>query len=297
MIVIASKNGQMGNRLNLFAHFMGFAIENNLKVINPAFEDYANLFETTSQDIFCRFPVKNFAPKPKPLEKKLRSKFFRYTALTAELIDKINIEQKFLKTIEAKTKKDYLDLSKLENSSYIRQWNIVIVKGYFFRDYLSVAKHANAIRAYFKPLKKYQDSVSYLVNTIRNNCDILIGIHIRQGDYMQAFPEHFHDTSAYVRIMQKVEALFENKKVAFLVCSDSKQDKNQFSKFNFTFGSNQIVEDMYSLSQCDYIIGVRSSYSRWASFYGNVPLYVVREPDKDVFLEDFKINFLDDSWW
>jgi hypothetical protein len=33
------------------------------------------------------------------------------------------------------------------------------------------------------------------------------------------------------------------------------------------------VEDLYSLARCDYLLGPPSTFSLWASFYGNVPLH------------------------
>ena len=47
------------------------------------------------------------------------------------------------------------------------------------------------------------------------------------------------------------------------------------------------VLDLYTLSICDRIIGPFSSYSRWASFMGEVPL---------CFLENKNQQFSDDSF-
>ena len=58
MFVIAQRANQLGNRLFLFAHFIAFAIENNVTLVNPAFEEYAHFFKTTSVDLFCRYPPK-----------------------------------------------------------------------------------------------------------------------------------------------------------------------------------------------------------------------------------------------
>ena len=59
MIVIGAKAGQMGNRMLLMAHFMANAIENNYAIINPTFDEYSGLFDTTSHDLWCRFPTAN----------------------------------------------------------------------------------------------------------------------------------------------------------------------------------------------------------------------------------------------
>jgi hypothetical protein len=53
MLVISRKSGQLGNRLLLFANFMAYAIENNYTVINPAFDEYAQFFKSTSKDFLC----------------------------------------------------------------------------------------------------------------------------------------------------------------------------------------------------------------------------------------------------
>src|SRR5262249_17802982 len=56
-IVVSFRTGQFGNRLMLFAHFIAMAEEQRHQVINFAFHSYSHLFETTRQDIYCRYPV------------------------------------------------------------------------------------------------------------------------------------------------------------------------------------------------------------------------------------------------
>ncbi|MFY8200703.1 MAG: hypothetical protein ACOVLE_08545, partial [Pirellula staleyi] len=56
MLIIAQKWFQLGNRLFTMGHFIASSIENGFTVANPAFEDYAVHFTSTSQDVFCRFP-------------------------------------------------------------------------------------------------------------------------------------------------------------------------------------------------------------------------------------------------
>jgi hypothetical protein len=52
MLIISAKSGQLGNRLLLFANFIAWAIEHNLTVLNPAFDEYAEFFVGTA-GIFC----------------------------------------------------------------------------------------------------------------------------------------------------------------------------------------------------------------------------------------------------
>ncbi|HAX17707.1 MAG TPA: hypothetical protein DCY00_03825 [Actinobacteria bacterium] len=51
---------------------------------------------------------------------------------------------------------------------------------------------------------------------------------------------------------------------------------------------NHFIEDLYSLALCDYIFGPPSTFSMWASFYGEVPLRFITNPDTDLSLDKFK---------
>ena len=126
---------------------------------------------------------------------------------------------------------------------------------------------------------------------VRKESDIVVGVHIRHGDYINFMQgRYFYTVDEYLAVMSKVKKLFINKKVAFLVCSNAKQQHRKFEKFNCFFGSDHIVEDLYSFAKCDYIIGPPSTYTLWASFYGNVPLYRITDITKAPTLDNFFIN-------
>jgi hypothetical protein len=44
---------------------------------------------------------------------------------------------------------------------------------------------------------------------------------------------------------------------------------------------------MYALASCDYIVGPPSTFSLWASFYGQVPLCFLQKPDEPLALANF----------
>jgi len=160
--------------------------------------------------------------------------------------------------------------------------------GWFANDLANLNKHQIEIRKYFEPLKKYQKNIDNLISKIRVNTDLLIGVHIRQGDYLQHQDgRYFYSTEVYVKIMESVLRLFPQQKVKFLICSNQKQENESFQHLSFVYGNNHLIEDMYSLAECDYIIGPPSSYTMWASFYGDRPLYMIRDIDKTLIMEDF----------
>ena len=51
------------------------------------------------------------------------------------------------------------------------------------------------------------------------------------------------------------------------------------------------IEDLITLSQCDYLIGPPSTFNIWASFYGEVPTYHIEDSEFEFELNDFRILY------
>src|ERR1700704_4119016 len=88
--------GRLANRLVLFATVIAFAEEYGHRVVNFAFHSYADLFETTSRDIYCRYPAAmrkswmDAVPGVGPVLRKLRL-FYHLTRPAAEWIERFPI--------------------------------------------------------------------------------------------------------------------------------------------------------------------------------------------------------------
>ncbi|MBD2778430.1 alpha-1,2-fucosyltransferase [Iningainema tapete] len=298
MLVISAKSGQLGNRLLLFANFIAFALENKLTVLNPAFEEYAEYFQSTARDVLCCYPIPPISIRSSKLLRKYYYNLNRYLAQSGRF-----------NTIELKRDKPF----NWSNSNIVEQLKpgtINFFQGWLFRDGWfadetpNLRKHSQAIRSYFQPLNQYQENVAKLISSIRRETDVLIGVHIRHGDYQQhQNGRYFYQIEQYVKVMESAQALFPSKKVTFLICSNAKQEPQQFQHLSYVFANNHIIEDMYSLAECDYIIGPPSSYTMWASFYGERPLYMIRDVNKTLEITDF-VHFYqwqgvfhyDDDW-
>lgn len=282
MLVIAAKSGQLGNRLLLFANFIAFAIENNLRVINPAFEEYADFFQGTARDFLCCYPPLAITIKG---NKFIRSKFY---TLARYLTEKGVVKVKQISREKPFNWNNYHDKNELKQRSIFCFKGWLFRDGWFVEDTKKLYDYAPQIRAYFTPLEKYQSHVNTLISNTRHNSDLVIGVHIRQGDYAQHQKgRYFYQTEQYIKVMNSVQNLFVGKNIQFLICSNLKQESSLFEQFNYIFGNNHLIEDMYALAKCDYIIGAPSSYTMWASFYGNKPLYMIRDVHKEVNLNDF----------
>ncbi|WP_424094705.1 alpha-1,2-fucosyltransferase [Moorena producens] len=289
MFVIVRKTGQLGNRMMLFANFMAFAMEYNFKVINPAFDEYAVFFEGTHNDFFCRYPAQKSVLKGNSL--KLKRNFHRVVYHSSRYLVKDYTDFNFSNINilrDTGVHKAVIFNDKLANCLSTNK--LVFIHGYWFRNPVLFLKYAETIRKFFTPIQQHTQTIHQLVSNLKQTCDILVGVHIRQGDYKKLLgAKYLYTTDDYVSLMKKTEALFNGKKVKFLICSNVPQDRDKFSKLDFAFANNHIVEDMYSLAQCDYIIGPPSTYNMWAAFYGRVPLYWIEDPHADISLDSFKI--------
>jgi len=285
MLINTTKYGQLGNRLQLFAHYIAFSIANDQKIMNLGFAEYAHLFEITSRDIFCRYPGKESILK----FYFLRTLLYKLSQLLIKIFEKINIKKiKIINSYPYTNSNTEFRLDDPEFLSSIKKNQAILTHGYYFVDYINFLKYSDKIREYFKPLAVHRSNINTLIDNARESCDVLVGVHIRHGDYKGYLGgKFFYEIDNFITIMKKTEKLFPDKKVGFLICSDESHNSDHFSGFTVTFGTNHIIEDMYSLARCDHIIGTPSTYSRWACFYGNVPTYHITNINKEFTLEDF----------
>ena len=75
--------------------------------------------------------------------------------------------------------------------------------------------------------------------------------------------------------MLRVKDLYKDKRLSFFISSNEDFSLDVFEGckcHRFGLEPSGAILDLYTLSLCDCIIGPFSSYSRWASFIGEVPL-------------------------
>jgi hypothetical protein len=273
MIIIVSKSGQLGNRLFQFAHFIAFSEQCGVTVWNPGFEDYAKGFEGTGHSAVCRYPVKAGSGVPVSL----RPTIYGIVYKAALFAQKRNLQALRLRTRFL----DWDEECRLDDPAFessLRKMEILFAHGYEFRARSYFNRHADAIRRYFSPTREHQLKVDGAVAAARINADVVVGIHIRRGDYKEFMDgRYYYEIPDYLELMKSIEKLFPGKRVSFLVCSNERFDPALFSSFQTTFGPGHPVEDLYSFARCDYLAGPPSSFTLWAAFYGGCSFYQMRE--------------------
>jgi len=292
MIVVANNPGQLGNMLYVYSSLIGRAIESDLKLANTALDNYADLFPSTAGDLFCRFP-----PTTSRIRATRRRRRFIYHLVhfAARILSKLRFDLPFIRQITIRDWVTEINLGDPQFLAAAKPGQLLLLRGWLFRDIPALQKHADAIREFFRPRADYLENVDAVIERARKDVDILVGVHIRQGIlYYANVRRYFYPTVRYAEMMDEIVRLFPEARVGFLICSDWPQDPELFSKFRFTFGSNHLIEDMYAFARCDYLIGPPSTFTMWASFYGNVPLNVIRTPDQRQSLEDFQVRLPSD---
>lgn len=126
----------------------------------------------------------------------------------------------------------------------------------------------------FRPTDEICNKADSLITELKKNCDLVVGVHIRRGDYATWNEgRFFYSHETYHDIMKRIESLFKEKRVGFFIASNERIPQDIFAEENIVWHKDgSVVLDLHTLSLCDYIIGPYSTYSRWASFIGNKPI-------------------------
>ena len=256
--MITGRYGRMGNRIWTFANVLAFARDNGIKVSNLAFSQYEDFFEGRSGLAANATPIKWLG------EKALR------------LLYKVNLRLRLFPVIEL-GESGFLNLDATTASTMaFFAHRFVFFSGFYFGAARSLLRQGDFIRSYFSLKPALLKRVNNLVQVARGNADILIGIHMRQGDY-RTFCEGtmYYSRDEYLALMRWLEGQCIDRKVVFLVCSDEAQDFSDCADLRVVVSADTPIVDLYALAQCDYICGPNSSFSHWASFVGKVPLHIL----------------------
>ena len=296
---IGRRCGRLANRLIIFANFIALAEEQGDRVINYTFHSYSDLFEATRANVHCAYPVpqrKSWLDRIPGVGAAIRKTriFYHFTRYASVLIERFPIFGRKIVTL-CETEGQFITyLDSPEVQEKIRPARMVFVYDWRFRAPNLVQKHGDKIRAYFRPLAEFETASRDVVEPLRRNADIVIGVHVRHGDYRGwKGGKYFYPVECYAAWMRELVTQFPGRKVSFLVCSDERRNAEEFPGLTVGFGTKSPVSDLFALSRCDYIIGTKSTFPQWASFYGGKPLVQILDRNASVKMENFRVCYLD----
>jgi len=280
MVIISNESGQLANRLILFAHFVANATEYRYQVANPSFHDYASYFPSLSNDFLCRYPGTDSRLKP---NRTLQRAFFKLLRKGTSLYRGLRLGGPRCAVLDITPTDRGNQIFDLSSAPFIEARSAtryLFTKGWLFRDGANFGKHGETLRRFFTPAPEYLERIDLLMERARQDCDQLVGVHIRQGDYKKWLKgKHYYSSEAYAQLMRRYRDAAGERRVRFLICSNEPQDERLFAGLDYVMGNNHELEDLYSFARCDQLIGPPSTYTLWASFIGKVPLFVAESAE------------------
>ncbi len=126
---------------------------------------------------------------------------------------------------------------------------------------------------------------------MKQTSNLVVGVHIRRGDYATWNDgRFFYELEDYHQFMLRIKQLYKDNHVSFFISSNEDFSLEIFKDCEcqrFGIEPSCAILDLYTLSLCDRIIGPFSSYSRWASLIGEVPLCFLETKDQQFTMDSF----------
>jgi hypothetical protein len=272
-IIFASKPGQLGNRLILYAHLLSFSKEYNVLFFNPAFDEYKVYF-------------KNIKSYGRIVDRLLYILSFYF----GRLLDKLKISNSFIacRYIDFH---EHINLEKSISTSFLFS-KICFLQGWKYRTKNLLQKYRPEILEKFTPDTVYLEEINNFCQLNFKAEHLVIGMHVRRGDYIRfESGKYYFELEDYHLFMKKIVKCFPDKKLMFMIASNDKDAKTYFSNtdLDLVMAPDHELSDMYCLSRCNYICGPPSTYTIWASYYGEVPLQIIYSKDHSFSPEGFEI--------
>ena len=169
----------------------------------------------------------------------------------------------------------------------LRHRNIV-VSGWFVRYYDLFLKYRDEICELFTLDDQYTAPVKAKMQKAEQNSQdniLRLGVHIRRGDYAQwRDGQFFFSDEVYADHINRFADMHPGKALhVYLSTNDPSVSKEHFQKLcpkvciHHLQGS--APEDLFMLSECDYLIGPPSTFSMVAAMYRDIPLYRMDSAD------------------
>ena len=156
-----------------------------------------------------------------------------------------------------------------------------------------IAQAKQELKHLFRPKTEITDKAEAFIADIRKNADIIIGLHIRHGDYKTFYNGRFYySLEEFHQFMCELKKTYQAKQVAFFISSNESFSTDIFKDckcYRFQKEPSGDILDLYTLSLCDRIVGPWSTYSRWASFIGEVPLCFLKDKNQSFSEDSFSI--------
>ncbi|MDR1716616.1 MAG: alpha-1,2-fucosyltransferase [Prevotella sp.] len=255
MIINYDSPGQLCNRIWSLLPSIAYGLEYKEKVLAINLDKYSLDFENLNSNKYIRFASRKFV-------------------------------RRFLLSMKAR---GYIRNGKPNIFSKLFRFNLIEGWSNRLGNEELVIKHSDEIRKIFTFRSEVTDVVDALFSNLNDR--IVVGVHIRRGDYAEWNNGiYYYTDEEYLHVMKDIKKQFDNKgqNTKFLLCSNESLDIEHFEELDcFIIPDSSGPKDLYALSKCSYIIGPPSSYSQWASYLGKKPIRLILKANENVLLSEF----------
>lgn len=279
-IIIRHEYGQLGNILFRLSNALAYAREFDYKV-----EDYTLAF--------CNYH--DGSSNIRFFENYYTFHFFEYPCPKSRLINRLKWKLREKIYRNSKTLENFepsFDLTDLPSQSTYE------LKGFHFSAKDLVNKYRKKICQILDFKRSLKEPIDKLFKETRTKYSLILGVHIRANDYKDFYNGNFFvPICQYLEIIKEFKQLNNKRTVDVVVCSDDKELLQEIKSMHPTFITprGSVAQDIYALSKCHYLIGPKATtFSPWASYLGQIPLFQVSKDSKLVSMNSFKrISYLE----
>ncbi len=262
MVITFRHFGRLGNRLFLFSHLIAFTERYGIRVLSPAFSEFRHDFPFFDGNPLCEYGS---------LPDAMRT--HNFSAFGLRLAGFVGA----IPTVRFWDERDIFfdgdDASDPRVKTMIESPHVVF-EGWKFRSKETIHGIMPKIRTAFAPREDINRLVEERIADAHSRGEIIVGVHLRWEDYRGT--EQFFPLSVFLRRMNDVAEILKPARVSFVISSPEKLRIEDFPSNCIIPPNSGAVVDMYTLAACDYILGPPSTFSGWASFYGEKPVFTMR---------------------
>ena len=170
---------------------------------------------------------------------------------------------------------------------------ITLVGGWGFRRHELTAKHRGFLSAFYKirkPIPAFCRELFSLLAEARAHGKVIIGVHVRRGDYRQFeggrywFADDIY--ADWIKAAREHYRVHCNREIFVIVCSN---DKRQPACGQDLTSASPWHVDLRIFQACDLLIGPPSTFTAWASYSASVPCIHIQDQSQQFCIEHARI--------
>lgn len=218
MILLLDKPNQLCNRIWSQAPLIALCLKENRKIIIPTFGKYASLFDNLNKAKNVHF-INHKSTLSLMI---LRALYKCFKLIPQSLLALFNVFIGFKNSAKYPPALNFLKSSRKVH--FVTGWNTRS-----FNKQLQ-ANHQKLIEIY-APKSCSKIKVEQLFTAIRTHCKLIVGVHMRKGDYSQwQNGKYYFNNAVYSAYMHQIQTQLETKhqKPYFLISSNESVDLNEF---------------------------------------------------------------------